>query len=80
MEVEITYELEDLDLDETFKVDLEVRLSKVEKDVGWQGHMEDYEVLAVTPAWPLGVELLYEKLKAHEAEIESMAFTAGDEQ
>lgn len=78
-EIEITYELPapEHDEDETYyKVDIECRISRSEQDVGWLGHLEDYDVLAVTPAWPHGIDRLYEQLKAHEAEIEQAAFSA----
>lgn len=81
-EVQITFELPapEEDEDETFyKVDLECRISRPEKDVGWLGHLEDYDVLSVSPPWHRGVDALYDALRAHEAEIEQVAFAAEDD-
>lgn len=78
-EVQITFELEDLEQDETFKVDLECRISRPEKDVGWLGHLEGYDVLSVSPPWHRGVDALYDALNAHEAEIEAVAFACEDD-
>ena len=77
-EVQITFELPAPEWDEAetfYKVDLECRISSPEQDVGWLGHLEDYDVLSVSPAWHHGEDRLYDALRAHEAEIEQTAFS-----
>jgi hypothetical protein len=80
-EVQITYQLPTPeDENETYyTIDLECRISRAEHDVGWLGHLEDYDVLSCTPQWPFGIDRLYDALKSHEAEIEQCAFAAEDE-